>query len=213
MRPFRRNKVLVLGYGISGKAAVDLLNSKSVEVTVIDIEEKKGVDVVGDIRLSDTLERGGISDVSAVIVTIQDDTTALFTTLLTRKMNGSARIIVRANEADDVKKLYQAGANYVQSLATVSGRMLTSCIFDDETSLAAEKQIDLVQLPAGRLAGATLAQNDVRSETGCTILPAIRDGKKITDIPPDSFTFQEGDEIIIVGADENIRQFEKQFLK
>ncbi|PWN05466.1 potassium channel family protein [Rhodohalobacter mucosus] len=213
IRHFRRSNVLVLGYGISGKAAADLLDSKSIEVTIIDIAEKEGVDVVGDIRMSDTLERGGINDASAVIITIQDDTTALFATLLARKMNDSARIIVRANETDDVKKLYQAGADYVQSLATVSGRMLASCIFDDETSLAAEKQIDLVQLPAGNLAGASLAQNDVRSETGCTILAVIREGEKITDIPPESFTFNKDDEIIIAGTDENIHKFEKQFLK
>jgi Trk K+ transport system NAD-binding subunit len=213
VRHFRRSKVLVLGYGISGKAAVDLLKSKSVDVTVIDITEKEGVHIVGDIRQSETLEKAGIADASAIIITIQDDTTALFATLLARKLNGSARIIVRANETDDVKKLYQAGADYVQSLTTVSGRMLASCIFDDETSLAAEKQIDLVQLPAGRLAGATLAQNDVRSETGCTILAVIRNGEKITDIPPNSFTFQKGDEIIVAGTDENIHHFEKQFLK
>ncbi|MDX1592234.1 MAG: NAD-binding protein, partial [Balneolaceae bacterium] len=213
VRHFRRSKVLVLGYGLSGKAAVKMLNSKSVDVTVVDIEEKEGVDVVGDIRKSDTLEEAGITDASAIIITIQDDTTALFATLLARKLNESARIIVRANETDDVKKLYQAGADYVQSLTTVSGRMLASCIFDDETSLAAEKQIDLVQLPAGRLAGATLAQKDVRSETGCTVLAVVRNGDKITDIPPESFTFEEGDEIIVAGTDENIHQFEKQFLK
>lgn len=213
VRHFRRNKVLVLGYGISGKAAADLLYSKSVDVTVVDITEKEDVDVVGDIRQAETLEQAGIADASAVIITIQDDTTALFATLLARKLNKSTRIIVRANETDDVKKLYQAGADYVQSLATVSGRMLASSIFDDETSLAAEKQIDLVQLPAGRLVGSTLLEKDVRSETGCTILAVVRNGKKITEIPPDSFEFRKDDEIIVAGTDKNIHQFEKQFLK
>jgi len=100
----------------------------------------------------------------------------------------------------------------VQSLATVSGRMLASCIFEDETSLAAEKQIDLVQLPAGNLAGQTLSQSDVRFETGCTILAVIRGKKRITSLDPDTFEFRENDEVIVAGTDESIHQFEKEYL-
>jgi len=90
--------------------------------------------------------------------------------------------------------------------------MLASCIFEDETSLAAEKQIDLVQLPAGNLAGQTLSQSDVRFETGCTILAVIRGKKRITSLDPDTFEFRENDEVIVAGTDESIHQFEKEYL-
>lgn len=211
-RQFIRNKVLIFGYGQSGQAAAEFLKSKSVEVNIIDIEEKEGVDYVGDVRNSDTLEKMGIDRVSAIIITIQDDTTAIFSTLMARNLNPDAQIIVRANKDHDIDKLYQAGADYVQSLSKVSGRMLASCIFDDETSLAAEKQINLVQLPAGLLAGKTLSENDVRSATGCTILAVIRNGEKITALDPNEFVFQNKDEVIVAGTDDSIHKFEKKYL-
>ncbi len=211
-RHFKRNRVLILGYGLSGRAASDLLKETTLDVQVVDIENKEGVHVVGDVRISKTLEEAEIEDTSAIIITVQDDTTAIFATMMARSMNSSTRIIVRANKMENVKKLYQAGADYVQSLATVSGRMLASCIFEDETSLAAEKQIDLVQLPAGSLAGQTLANSNVRSETGCTILAVVRDNEKITSMDPDKFTFRKNDEVIVAGTDESIHRFEKKYL-
>ncbi|WP_439483607.1 potassium channel family protein [Cyclobacterium plantarum] len=211
IRHFSQNKVLISGYGLSGKAAFSLLKTKSVAITVIDIREKEGVDIVGDIRKAETLRAAGIEDASALIITIQDDTMALFATLLARNMNSKIHIIVRANNMENVKKLYGAGADYVQSLATVSGRMLASNIFEDETSLAAEKQINLVQLPAGKLSGTTISKNNVRTEMGCTILAVIREGQKISTIDPNTFSFEEKDYIIVAGTDESIRKFEKRF--
>jgi len=189
-----------------------MLKSKSVQVTVIDINDKKGVDVIGDVRKPETLRKAGIDETSAMIITIQDDTVAIFATLIARSMNSKAHIIVRANKIENVKKLYDAGADYVQSLATVSGRMLASNIFEDETSLAAEKQINLLQLPVGHLSGTTLAKSNVRAKTGCTILAVIRDGQKITTLHPDKFKFRDYDDIIVVGTDNSIRQFEEKYI-
>lgn len=211
-RHFIRNKVLILGYGLSGKAAAGMLENKSVDIKIVDIEDKEGVDVVGDVRVPETLKNAGIEEASAIIITIRDDTAALFATLMSRNMNKNANIIVRANDVKDVQKLYQAGADYVQSLATVSGRMLASSIFEDETSIAAEKQINLIQLPVGSLAGQTLAESDVRAKTGCTILAAIRNGKKITSIDPNDFVFRSNDEVIVAGTDESTQNFEKKYL-
>jgi len=212
IRDFIRNKILIVGFGLSGQAAFSMLEQKSIQVKVIDILDKEGVDIIGDIREPETLQEAGIEDASAMIITIQDDTMAIFATLLTRSMNSKIHIIVRANKIENVKKLYDAGADYVQSLATVSGRMLASSIFEDETSLAAEKQINLLQLPAGNLSGTTLAKSNVRAETGCTILAVIREGKKITTLDPDKFKFRDDDEVIVAGTDESVRMFEEMYI-
>jgi K+/H+ antiporter YhaU regulatory subunit KhtT len=90
--------------------------------------------------------------------------------------------------------------------------MLASSIFEDETSLAAEKQINLLQLPAGNLSGTTLAKSNVRAETGCTILAVIREGKKITSLHPDKFKFRDLDDVIVAGTDESIRKFEEMYI-
>ncbi|WP_375583967.1 potassium channel family protein [Cyclobacterium xiamenense] len=211
IRRFAQNKVLILGYGLSGRAAFGALKAKNVSVTVIDIREKQGVHIVGDVRKAETLRNAGIDKASALIITIQDDTVALFASLLARSMNSKIHIIVRANNMENVRKLYSAGADYVQSLATVSGRMLASSIFEDETSLAADKQINLLRIPVGKLTGTTLAKSNVRAETGCTVLAVIRDGKKISTIDPGTFLFEQEDYVIVAGTDESIRKFEEAF--
>jgi len=211
-RHFRRNKVFILGFGQSGKAAQAFLKNRSIDLSVIDIEDKEGVDFVGDITKNKTLKQAEIEEASSVIITIDDDAKEVYATMMVREFNKDAHIAVRANYKDNVRNIFDAGADYVQAVTTVGGRILAAAVFDDEDSIAAEKQINLVQLPAGKLAGSTLTDSDVRAETGCTILMAMRNGKKIPSPDPRSFVFQEEDQVVMAGTDESIRQFEKKYL-
>jgi len=49
--------VVVCGYGTVGRSIVDALQTEGVDVTTIDIEDKEGVDVVGDITDPETFRR------------------------------------------------------------------------------------------------------------------------------------------------------------
>ncbi|SIR76775.1 potassium channel family protein [Natronorubrum thiooxidans] len=213
VQSFSPQRVLVAGYGEAGAVAADVLESTGAEVTVIDRQESEGVDVVGDAREPETFLEADIEDASAVIIAVNDDTTAIFTTLIASDLNPEIDVIVRANESKSEGKLYRAGAAYVQSLATVSGRMLASTIFEDESVLTFDKQIDVVRLPVGRLAGRTLTGADVRATTGCTVLVVVRDGELIAEFDPDTLEFDPDDEVIIAGTDESVRSFEQTYLK
>ncbi|WP_222913285.1 NAD-binding protein [Natrinema sp. SYSU A 869] len=213
VQSFSSQRVLIAGYGEAGSTAADALADTNSDVTVIDREEKEGVDVVGDARDPDIFREAGVDGASAVIVTLNDDTTAIFTTLIVSDLNPDVDVIVRANEPESEGKLYRAGAAYVQSLATVSGRMLASTIFEDESVLAVDKQIDVVKLPVGRLAGQTLAEADIRSETGSIVLVVVRDGETIAEFDPATFEFEPDDEVVIGGTDESVHRFETMFLR
>ncbi|WP_049935235.1 potassium channel family protein [Haloplanus natans] len=211
VRQFGPQRIVIAGFGDSGRAAADALADSRAEVTVLDAEADADADVVGDARDPETLAAAGIADASALIVTVADDTTAIFVTLIAREVNPDLYIVVRANEEVDVQKLYRAGGDYVQSLATVSGRMLASTVFEDEEVLAYDKQINVVRLPAGSLVGSTIVNEGVRTETGCTVVAAVRDDETITDFDPEGFTFEAGDEVIIAGTDEATTEFERTF--
>ncbi|MEF8881717.1 MAG: NAD-binding protein [Halapricum sp.] len=210
VRRLTGDEIVVAGYGDSGQAAVDALHGDT-SVTVLDIEDDEGVDVVGDARDPAVLERADIDDATALIVTVGDDTAAIFTTLIARELNPSLRIVVRANEEADVQKLYRAGADFVRSLATVSGRMLVSTVLEDEDVLSYDTRVNVVQLPAGALAGRTIVDADVRAATGCTVLAIVRDGQAITDFDPAAETIRVDDELVIAGTDEAVSRFERQF--
>lgn len=211
IRGFAAQRIILAGFGDSGRAAYDLLSESEARLTVLDIEQTDQVDVVGDARNPTVLEEAGIRNADALVLTVADDTTAIFTTLIARELNPDLRIIVRANEKEDVEKLYRAGADYVQSLATVSGRMLASTMFEDEEVLTYETQVNVVRLPASGLEGTTVADEEVRTKTGCTVVAVVRNGETITGFDSTEFTFEADDKVVITGTDEAITRFEQRF--
>jgi len=212
VREFGPQRILLAGYGDSGQAAYELLSESGSQVTILDREHHEDVDITGDASDPTVLEAAGIGDATAMLLTVGDDTTAIFTTLIARELNPDLHIVVRANDHEDVQKLYRAGADYVQSLATVSGRMLASTVFEDETMLAYDRQFSVVRLPASGLVGSTIVDESVRTLTGCTVVGILSDDTTITDFDPATYTFEAGDEVIVAGTDEAITQFEQEFL-
>lgn len=211
VRRLSSQRVIVAGYGDSGQAAHEALADTSSEVTVLDSVAKDTVDVVGDARDPTVLQEAGIDDASALLLMVGDDTAATLSTLIARKQNPDVRIVVRANEEANTQKLYRAGADYVQSLATISGRMLASTVFEDEDVLTYSKQINVVRLSADSLAGTTISEAAIRENVGCTVVAIVRDGETITDFDPDSFEFQTGDAVIVAGTDDSTTEFESEF--
>ncbi|MEF8825888.1 MAG: NAD-binding protein, partial [Halapricum sp.] len=208
---FTPQEILLVGYGDTGKAVADELATTSSTLTTLDVKDKDDVDVVGDARDPETLRAAGIESASVLILAVEDDTTAIFATLIARDLNPDLRIVVRSNEEEDVQKLSRAGADFVQSLATVSGRMLASTVFQDEDRLTDDKQVNIVRLPAPRLAGQTIVDAEVLARTGCTTVAIVREGVTITDFDPTSFELEAGDEVVIAGTDDAITRFRRRF--
>jgi Trk K+ transport system NAD-binding subunit len=212
VRALGPQEVIVAGLGETGNAARAALADSKTRLTVLDRENREGVDVVGDAREPATLDEAGIAGARALLLTLDDDTAAVFTTLVARDRNPDLDIIVRVDDETDEAKLYRAGADYVQSLVTVSARMMVSTVFADEEVLGYHQRIEVVQLPAGDLAGHTLATERVREMTGCTVLAVQRDGETLTDLDPEAFTFDADDEVVVAGTEESVAAFEARFL-
>jgi K+/H+ antiporter YhaU regulatory subunit KhtT len=89
--------------------------------------------------------------------------------------------------------------------------MLTATVFEDEEVLAYDKQVRVVRLPAPGLAGQTLVDAAVRTETGCTVVAVAREDGLQSNLDPAAFVFEADDEVVIAGTDEHITAFERQF--
>lgn len=203
----RPGPVIVGGHGVVGRTIEEAVSRSGLETVTVDLEDKEGVDVVGDITDEETLRRAGIEEESTVILAVADDTTAVFATLVLHELDPDVEVIARADTVESVTKLYQAGADYVLSLATVSGRMLASTILGDEV-LSFDKQIELLRTEPGALAGRSLADSDVRSRTGCTVIAIERDGVVRTDLDPE-FVPRPDDSLVVAGTDEAINEFKE----
>jgi len=203
-------EVLVVGYGEVGRTVASALADAGTAYTVMDRRDVEGVDVVGDATDDQALSAAGVEDARTVVFAVGDDADTEFASLVARDLNPTVEMLARAQEAENVTKMYRAGADYVLSLATVSGRLTASAVLDDEEVLSADRQVEIVRTRAPALAGRTLAESDVRDNTGCTVVAIERNGNLFTDVDPADM-IQAGDEVIVAGTDAGIARFTELF--
>jgi Trk K+ transport system NAD-binding subunit len=206
MRRLDRGETIVVGHGEVGRTVTDALADAGAQYTVVDQTDLEGVDVVGDASEPETLREAGIDQASAVILALPDDTTAEFTALVARNSSADVEIIARVEESQSIPKMYQAGADYVLALATVTGRMLASQILEEEDVLSLDQHVEVVRTHASELVGKTLGEARVRSESGCTVVGIERDGTVVSDIGPE-VRIEGEDELIIAGTDDGVQRF------
>jgi Trk K+ transport system NAD-binding subunit len=206
VREFGRGETLIVGHGQVGQAITSALAADDQPYTVLNRNDAPGVDVVGEASDESALKEAGIEDARSVILAIPDDTEAEFATLVIRDLNTDLDIAARTEEEETVQKMYRAGANYVLSLAQVTGRMTASAVLDDETVISMDTQVNVRRTDAPALVGQTLAEADIRTRTGCTVIAVERDGDVRTDLGPD-FRIDSGDRLIIAGSDEGTKRF------
>ena len=140
--------------------------------------------MVGDVTEPATLERAGIDGARSVVLAVGNDTTVEFATLICRDMKPNVEILARAEGRESVQKVYRAGADYVLSLASITGRMIASAVLNEDV-LALDTQVEVVRTEAPTLAGRTLGGADVRNRTGCTVVAVEHDGEVDTDLGPE----------------------------
>ena len=205
VRRVERGEVVVVGYGEVGRTITDVLETAGVEYTVVDLEDAEGIDVVGDAVEPETLRRAGIEEARSAVLALPDDTVAEFTTLVVDDLSPGTEVVARVESAQSVTKMYRAGADYVLALSTVTGRMVASALLEEQV-LTPELQIELVRTSAPGLDGTALAEADIRSRTGCTVVAAERSGKLVTDIGPE-FVVDTNDTLVVAGTDEGLQRF------
>lgn len=206
---YTRGELLIAGYGVAGTTVAETLSDADIPYTVLDIEEGPDVDVVGDVMEPEALREASLEEMSTVILTVADDTVAVYATLIIRNMHPGVEILVRANETGNVRKLYQAGADYVLALATVSGRMLASALLDGDDILSFNTQVRILRTAVPDLEDRRIDEISDASPSEVRILAVERGGNVIGDLDP-SFRIQPEDSVIVAGTDEGVNQFTEQ---
>jgi voltage-gated potassium channel len=208
-----RGHYIVAGYGDVGKRVSRVLRSNGIEHIIID---KHQGDVVGSSADRATLKQAGIADASALLVTVNSDLDAIYTTLVARKLNSQMDIICRAIRPQAVEKLYQAGADYVLSQSVVAGQVLVKFLAPKPLGtqlrevLLSEDMKVLEYPPGSSLVGSSLEDLKIRSRTGCTVVAITAGGTTIPNpdphhvIPKDSF-------LTVIGTRDQIREFKRVF--
>ena len=196
--------IVVAGAGEGGTAAVDAL-PPDVSATTIDELEERNPDVVGDVTEPDTLREAGIDDASALVVTVDDDSTALLTVAMARSISDEIEILVRVTDGEKARTAFRAGADYVLSIQRVCARLVASEVHGERV-VNPTSQIRLVRADAGPFAGESLADARRDVDRGWTVLGVSRDGTVHTD---EQTIIEAGDEVFVAGSDDAIQRFER----
>lgn len=170
--------VVVIGAGRVGRAAGRALARAGHPYRIIEKKAERIRDdevyVHGDAADADVLERAGLDEASAVLVTTHDDDVNVYLTIYCRRLRPDVQIIARSNLERNVATLTRAGADAVLSYASLGASAIWNALGDNDTLVVAEGlEVFRVPVPA-ELAGRPLATSGLRDATGCTAVAVAR---------------------------------------
>jgi Trk K+ transport system NAD-binding subunit len=208
--PYRTTEepVLVVGAGLAGRTAAGTLERADIETTVVDREDGKLVDVVGDATEEETLLEAGIEESGTVVVALENDDDAILVALTANELNPSLEVLVGATTADSVQVLRTAGADHVLALPNVAGRMIVLRAFEREAMPLGE-QLQLRQLTAPTLVGTELETTTIREDTDCIVVGLERDEEYRSDV--DGIRLEPDDSLVVAGTDGQIDRFRETY--
>ena len=179
-----------------------------------------GALVVEDDATDDgVLLEAGIENAAGLVACLSSDTDNLFVCLSARHLNPALAVVVRAEGDAVVAKMRRAGADHVVS-PNVTGAIWVASVLA-RPSVASflgaaapgpqlSRHLEQVAVrPGARLAGATLADARLPARTGMVVI-ALRKANSGTDEiafnPGADTTLEPGDDLIVMGTDDQIRK-------
>ena len=200
------SRVVVCGYGDVGQTVANTLEGEGIDVTTVDFHVDTGADVIGDITDDHTIREANVADARSVVLAVEKDATAIYSAILISHHAPDVEIIARANDPDNVWKLYNAGADYVLSLPAVTDGVLASALIEERELLTPHNEFVFVRETAPALTGERLDETQIREQTGCTLVGVERDDELITN-PGPAFTVESGDILVATGREAAVERF------
>lgn len=206
-----RGPVVIVGAGIVGRTAMGTLERAGIETTLVDREEGRFVDVIGDATTVDTLTKANLRDAKTMLIALDDDDDAILTTLVARSLVDELEIVVASDREASVSRLRTAGANDVLSLPNVAGRMISLRVFDRETMVLGER-VAIARVETAALATEEFEHDEretIRDRTGCSVVGLEYDGHLTTD--DQSRSLAGSDALVIAGSQTDIETFLERY--
>jgi voltage-gated potassium channel len=205
--------VLILGGGRVGRAVGRALDEVDVPWRIIEKLPERVRDeqhyVVGDAAELDVLERAGLHEAAAVLVTTHEDDVNVYLTLYVRRLRSDVQIIARSTLERNVSTLHRAGADAVLSYATLGATALWNAIGDDRRLVVAEGlEVFQVAIPE-RMVGRSLHDIGLGERTGCDVLAIERHG--IVSAPDPTAPLPSDADLVIIGDEDAERAFLDRF--
>ena len=206
--------VILIGSGRIGQATAEALEQRGVKYRVIERNASRvknpDITIVGNAADPEILKQAGIETTPTVIITTNDDDTNLYLTLLCRQSNPDVEIIARCTLDKHVKALHKAGADFVQSFASIGASSIFN-LLQKSRVVTVTQGLDVfrVNVPS-EVSGKTIAECGIREKTGCTIIGYHRDSALEPNPRPDT-VLEKDREMLMIGDWESRNRYFKVY--
>lgn len=221
-----KNHFVVAGCGRTGKYVVEELVATGREFVAIDRDEEhlerlneelgnKLLYIVGDATEDHTLLEAAVDHAAGVVAALADDRDNLFITVSARALNPSARIVSKAVETENERKLLRAGADTTVSPNRIGGERLVSelvrpkvtAFLDNMLRVTQNLRFEELEVPKdSKWVGSTLRKMPIRDRTNLLVVALHEpDGKYIYNPVPDQ-RVQAGTQLIVFGELDSVEK-------
>jgi Trk K+ transport system NAD-binding subunit len=205
----RHGPFLIAGGGEVGRKVVELLSDAGEETFLIDTQPGPGVNLVGNVLDTQLLKQAGVENIQAVILALNTDSTTLFATVIFKDLAPDVPVIARVNRAENVERIYAAGADFALSISQVSGQLLAWRLLGKE-SVAVDPELRVIKVSTRGLEKYHPSHAYIRVKTGCTVVAVERGEELLVEFVPD-FRFQPEDAVYICGSAEAAQRYYDSF--
>ena len=176
----------------------------------------------GDATQDKVLLAAGIKRAKGIICVLPSDAENLYVILTAKELNNNIYIMARSEEEESEHRLLRAGADKVMSPYTLGGVRMAMAImrpamldFIEITTnrQSLELRMEEVSICANsQFIAKTLEDSGIRKRFGLIIVAVKKDSGKMIFNPLANYVIEQGDRLIAMGEDENVKQFAQSCL-
>jgi Trk K+ transport system NAD-binding subunit len=202
--------VIIVGGGRVGRATARALEEREMDYRIIETQAERIRDpekyVHGNAADLATLERAGVRESPAIVITAHDDDQNIYLTIYCRRLRPDVQIISRAVRERNVSTLHRAGADFVLSYAWMGATAIFNCLKRADVLMVAEGlHVCETEVPPA-LRGKSLAEAAVPQQTGCSVVAlGTAGGLRIN--PAANEVMHAGQRIVLICTPEAEQRF------
>jgi Trk K+ transport system NAD-binding subunit len=210
----QKGPVLVIGGGRVGTAVADTLKGREVEFRVVekrsDIASRHAHYIEGSAAEREVLDRAGLQETPAVIITTHDDNLNIYLTIYIRRLRPDVQIISRSSLDRNITTLHRAGANLVLSYSSLLNSTILN-LLQPQKMLMLSEGLNMFRAALNeKMVSQALADLSIREQTGCSIMAVKRAGELIVN-PDPAIVLEAGDELLLIGLTEAEKTFMERY--
>ena len=200
--------VVVCGFGVKGKSALDYIQSHNSDIEAVVIDENDAAledanrlglnGINGKSYDRQILDAARVKTAKFVIVSLSTDEQTILTVLRIRELNETAKIVTSCKEESNVELLYQSGATEVIVSSSSAGRILGMAA---ETPEAARVVNDLLTFGDGLDINERYVESHgepIERDGSETAIAVIRDGSVHRPGDEECRVLKRGDQVIYI---------------